>query len=271
MNDQSEKKSQSPLGGDEDVRRTLEKIGRVLFVMSGKGGVGKSTVAVNLAAGLALRGHRVGLLDTDFHGPDTLKMLGLEHERVYSEDGFFVPIMYDEGLKVMSIAGLLEDPDSAVIWRGPVKIGVIKQFLGLTAWGDLDFLVIDAPPGTGDEPLTVAQLVPGAEAVVVTTPQEVSLLDVRKSISFCRKVNISLAGIIENMSGFICPHCGTRTDIFGSGGGRRLAEGTGIPFLGAIPLDPAVVAGGDGGFPSVHGKMAGIIERILEGKSTPVA
>lgn len=255
---------------DEDIRAALERIGRVLFVMSGKGGVGKSTVAVNLAVGLALRGFRVGLLDTDFHGPDTLKMLGIEHEKVYHEDGYFVPIMYDEGLKVMSMAGLLEDTDSAVIWRGPIKIGVIRQFIGLTAWGDLDFLVVDAPPGTGDEPLTVAQLIPGAEAVVVTTPQEVSLLDVRKSISFCRKVGLSFAGIIENMSGFVCPHCGTRTDIFGSGGGRRLADTSNLPFLGEIPLDPSVVLGGDRGTPSVHERMQDIIEKILQTRGAPV-
>ncbi len=261
----------SPLGDDEGVRAALEKIGRVLFVMSGKGGVGKSTVAVNLAAGLALRGNRVGLLDTDFHGPDTLKMLGIEHERVYNEDGFFIPIMFDESLKVMSIAGLLEDTDSAVIWRGPVKIGVIKQFFGVTRWGNLDFLVVDAPPGTGDEPLTVAQLVPGAEAVIVTTPQEVSLLDVRKSINFCRKVGLSVAGIIENMSGFVCPHCGVKTDIFGSGGGRRLAESAGIPFLGELPIDPAVVLGGDRGTPTLHMSMGGIIDRILAGANSPAA
>ncbi len=252
-----------PLGDDAGVTAALERIGRVLFVMSGKGGVGKSTVAVNLAAGLALRGGRVGLLDTDFHGPDTLKMLGIEHERVYHEDGHFVPIMYDEGLQVMSMAGLLENTDTAVIWRGPVKIGVIKQFLGMTRWGDLDYLVVDAPPGTGDEPLTVAQLVPGAEAVIVTTPQEVSLLDVRKSIDFCRQVGLSIAGIIENMNGFVCPHCGNKTHIFGSGGGRRLAESVGVPFLGDLPIDPGVVLGGDRGQPSLHPVMGEIIDRIV--------
>lgn len=252
-----------PLGEDGAIKAALEGIDRVLFVMSGKGGVGKSTVAVNLAAGLALRGKKVGVMDTDFHGPDILKMLGIEHERVYHEDGWFMPMIYGDGLKIMSMAGLLEDTDTAVIWRGPIKIGVIRQFLGMTRWGELDYLVVDAPPGTGDEPLTVAQLVPGAEAIIITTPQEVSLLDVRKSIDFCRQVNLSITGIIENMSGFLCPHCGNRTDIFGSGGGRRLAEEAGLSFLGELPLDPAVVQGGDRGKPSLHRMMGDIFDQIL--------
>ena len=258
-------------GNDEDIKRTLDGIKRILFVMSGKGGVGKSTVAVNLAVGLSRKGFKTGLMDTDFHGPDTLKMLGLEDEKILSDDHSLIPIIYDEGLKVMSLAGLLESRETAVIWRGPIKIGVIRQFLGMTSWGDLDFLVIDAPPGTGDEPLTVAQLIPKAEAVVVTTPQDVALLDVKKSITFCGQVQLKIAGVIENMSGFICPKCGEKTYIFGSGGGKTLAETAGVSFLGDLPIDPAVTAGGDAGTPgllktpesSFFMGLEGILDKLL--------
>jgi ATP-binding protein involved in chromosome partitioning len=224
----------------------LCRIRHKLLVLSGKGGVGKSTVALSLAA------RRVGLLDVDIHGPSVPKLLGLDDIRIELDDGAMVPVEVG-ALKVMSIGFLLSGPDQAVIWRGPMKMGVIKQFLKDVAWGDLEDLVIDCPPGTGDEPLSVAQLIEKADgAVIVTTPQEVALLDVRKSIGFCRQLRLPILGVIENMSGFVCPHCGTTTDLFKAGGGERMAVEMGVPFLGCVPIDPAVVESGDTGRPCVY-------------------
>jgi Mrp family chromosome partitioning ATPase len=234
--------------------------------------VGKSTVAVNLAVLLQRAGRRVGLLDVDVHGPSVPTMLGLEGEKIFSEENRFWPVEH-AGLKVMSVGFLLERREDPVIWRGPLKMGVIRQFLQEVEWGDLDFLVVDSPPGTGDEPLSVCQLIGEADgAVIVTTPQEVALGAVRKCISFCRKLELRVLGVVENMSGFLCPHCGRRTDIFLADGGRRMAEEMGAPFLGRIPLEPAVALSGDGGQPLGEAAVgpetarafAAIADRILD-------
>jgi ATP-binding protein involved in chromosome partitioning len=232
-------------------RRKLESrlchIRHKLIVLSGKGGVGKSMVAVNLAVALAQSGKRVGLLDVDIHGPSVPTMLGLEGAPIEGGQEELLPVDM-EGLKVMSIGFLLRNQDDAVIWRGPMKMGVIRQFLADVAWGDLDFLIVDSPPGTGDEPLSVCQLLGNVDgAVIVTTPQKVATVDVRKSISFCRQLGVPVLGVIENMSGFVCPRCGQVTDILRSGGGRRISEDMNVPFLGSIPIDPKIAESCDGG------------------------
>ena len=215
--------------------------------MSGKGGVGKSSTCVNLALALARKEHSVGLIDVDLHGPDIPRMLGLDGILDMNADQKLVPKQFNPHLSAVSVASLTAGEDDAIIWRGPVKYSVIQQFIGQVAWGDLDFLLMDAPPGTGDEPLTVAQTISDAQAVIVTTPQEVSLADVRKSINFCKTVKLPVFGIIENMSGLVCPHCDCQVDLFGSGGGERTASEMGVPFLGRIPFDPEMVACGDAG------------------------
>jgi Mrp family chromosome partitioning ATPase len=237
------------LSKDEIIKCKLARIRHKLIVMSGKGGVGKSSVAVYLALALAQKGYRVGLMDVDLHGPSVPKMLGLHGVLGIASDEQILPHSYRPNLKVVSIESMLEDKDSAVIWRGPLKHSVIKQFITNCKWDDLDYLVIDSPPGTGDEPLSVARLIPEARAVIVTTPQEVALADVRKSINFCRKVNLEIAGLVENMSGLHCPHCQEFIPIFRTGGGRKTAELMQIELLGALPFDPAVVEGGDQGRP----------------------
>jgi Mrp family chromosome partitioning ATPase len=225
---------------------------RKLVVLSGKGGVGKSTVAANLAAVLADQGNLVGLLDVDVHGPSIPRLMGLEGSVVSGAGNCILPVRARERLWVMSIGFLLKSTRDAVIWRGPLKFRLIQQFLADVAWGGLDYLVIDSPPGTGDEPLSVAQLVGRpAAAVIVTTPRELAICDVRRCVTFCTEASLAIAGIVENMSGYICPHCGTVTNLFGAGGGRRLAEEMNIPFLGQIPLDPEIVASGDSGRPFV--------------------
>ena len=207
-------------------------------------------MAANLAMALAQAGHTVGLLDVDVHGPSIPKLLGLEGTDVENDGRGLRPVSLQPNLKVMSMGFLMENAESAVIWRGPMKYSLIRQFLRDVNWGPLDFLVVDSPPGTGDEPLAVAQLIgQPAAAVVVTTPQDVAVADVRRSITFCRKLGLSVAGVIENMSGFVCPHCGKTTDPFKSGGGEALASEMNVPFLGRVPLDPAVVQSGDGGKP----------------------
>ncbi len=237
---------------DSKIREKLGKIDNKIMVMSGKGGVGKSTVSINLAIGLSLENFYVGLLDVDLHGPNVPKMLGVERGELQRRpDGTVGPVYYSPNLKFMSVEPLLPDKDSAVMWRGPLKMSAIRQFIYDIEWGKLDYLVIDAPPGTGDEPMTIAQTIPEAYAVVVTTPQEVSLLDVRKSISFCKQVNMPILGIVENMSGMLCPHCGKVIDVFKRGGGQKLSEELGIPFLGRIPVDPRIVTTGDAGKPLI--------------------
>ncbi len=233
-----------------DRRRLQARLCRInhkIAVISGKGGVGKSTVAVNLATALALNGLRVGLLDIDIHGPSVPTMLGLENKTIEGSAGELLPVEFG-GLKVMSIGFLLQNQDDAVIWRGPMKMGVIKQFLTDVNWGDLDYLIIDVPPGTGDEPLSLCQLIqPLDGAVIVTTPQRVAAVDVRKSISFCRRLSVPVLGVVENMSGFVCPKCGELTQILPEGGGRKIATDMKVAFLGAIPMDPGIAQSGDSG------------------------
>ncbi len=250
-------KSCSECGGacaqdEQRLHENLSRIKHIILVMSGKGGVGKSTVAVNLATSLALEGYGTGIMDVDFHGPSVPKMLQLEGEQLMGEGEWILPV--EKGaLKVMSIGFTLPSPDHAVIWRGALKYNVIRQFLAEVKWGDLDYLVIDAPPGTGDEPLTVCQMLPQADgAVVVTTPQQVAASDVSKSLDFLRQLNFPVLGIVENMSGFACPHCGEVTEIFSSGAGEQLASQYGVPFLGKIPIDPAICQCGDSGKPFAY-------------------
>ena len=229
------------------VKDALGKIKHKIIVMSGKGGVGKTSTSVNLAIALANAGHRVGIMDVDLHGPDVPRMLGLEGTPELNSNNKLNPMKYSQNLSAISIESFTPGKDDAIIWRGPLKFAAIRQFIGDVDWGELDFLVIDSPPGTGDEPLTVAQIIGDAKAVIVTTPQEVALADVRKSINFCRTVKMEIFGLIENMSGLSCPHCGEMIDLFGSGGGERTAREAGIRFLGSIPFDPRVVACGDSG------------------------
>ena len=242
-----EREARKQMEEDQKLSSNLGRIGHKIMVTSGKGGVGKSTVSVNIAAALAMAGKRVGLLDVDIHGPSVPTMLGLEHERLVGDDNGMFPIETN-GMKIMSIGFLLANQDDAVIWRGPLKIGVIKQFLQDVLWGDLDYLIIDTPPGTGDEPLSICQMIEGLDgAVVVTTPQRVASVDVRKTISFCRQLNVPVLGVIENMSGFACPKCGEITPILRTGGGRQIAQTMNVPFLGAIPMDPGIAQSGDSG------------------------
>lgn len=233
------------------ITRSLGKIKNKLLVMSGKGGVGKSTISVNLALSLAAKGHKVGLMDVDLHGPDVVRMLNMTGslEPPENPDSLIPPLQYSDNLKVVSLEYMMQDRDEAVIWRGPLKIQAIRQFVSDMDWGELDYLVIDAPPGTGDEPLSVAQTIPNVKAVVVTTPQKVALADVRKSINFCKIVGVEIAGVVENMAGFVCPNCNTTVDIFKSGGGEEVARDFDLPFLGRIPMDPKVVIAGDDGKP----------------------
>ncbi|MBF0211269.1 MAG: Mrp/NBP35 family ATP-binding protein [Desulfamplus sp.] len=236
---------------DKMIQQSLAKIKHKIFVLSGKGGVGKSSVSANLAASLAAKGFKTGLMDVDLHGPSIAQMLGMKQLLDISKNNLLLPQIVGENLKVVSIQALMQDKDQAIIWRGPAKTGMIKQFVGSVEWGELDFLIIDAPPGTGDEPISVVQTIPEAKAVIVTTPQEVALADVRKSISFCRTVKMETLGIVENMGPFECPHCNQIIELFKSGGGRATAEKEGLKFLGSIPFDMAVVKSGDDGIPIV--------------------
>ncbi|HQL50392.1 MAG TPA: Mrp/NBP35 family ATP-binding protein [Kiritimatiellia bacterium] len=237
----------APAQDDAKLKARLNRIRRKVIVMSGKGGVGKSTVAVNLAMSAMLAGQRVGLLDVDLHGPSVPTMLGLVGYRLEGGEDGMLPVEVG-GLKVLSVGFLLQNNDDPVIWRGPMKMGVIRQFIEDVEWGDLDLLVIDVPPGTGDEPLSVCQLIPELEgAVIVTTPQKVAAADVRKSINFCKEVGVKVLGVIENMSGFACPKCGEVTPILRANGGRVMANEMGVPFLGSIPIDPLIAESGDEG------------------------
>lgn len=232
---------------DAAVKKSLDKIKNKIIVMSGKGGVGKTSTSVNLSIALASSGHQVGIMDVDLHGPDVPRMLGINGVPELTQNKKLSPLRYSDKLSAISIESFTPGKDDAIIWRGPLKYSAIRQFIGEVDWGDLDFLVIDSPPGTGDEPLTVAQTILDAKAIIVTTPQEVALADVRKSINFCKTVNMEIFGMIENMSGLNCPHCGELIDIFGAGGGERTANEMGIRFLGRIPFDPNVVTCGDSG------------------------
>jgi len=232
----------------EQINRNLQGIAHKVLVLSGKGGVGKSTIAANLAVSLSRSNKRIGLLDIDIHGPSIPKILNLEGRLIQVLEQTILPVEIDPNLKVMSIGFLLRHSDDAVIWRGPMKYQMIKQFLKDVKWGSLDFLIIDSPPGTGDEPLSIVQLLKDADgAIIVTTPQQIALSDVRKSISFCRQLNLPILGVLENMSGFVCPHCGKQTDIFESGGGEQMARQLEITFLGRIPIDPQIMHACDTG------------------------
>lgn len=257
------------------ITKLDEEIKHKIMVLSGKGGVGKSTVATGLALSLARRGMKVGLMDIDITGPNVPKMLGLDDAELNVEDGQIFPAIGPHGLRVISMAFLIEDPDKPVIWRGPIKLGAIQQFIGDVAWGELDALIVDFPPGTSDEPLTVSQNLPGIDGVViVTTPQEVALLDSRKSINFAKTLSVPVLGVVENMSGYtirgtaepnsqvsVMGPNGTpieantgedgnwslTLEIFKSGGGASAAAELHVPFLGALPFDPGIVRGGDDG------------------------
>jgi ATP-binding protein involved in chromosome partitioning len=248
----------------------MARIKHKIIIASGKGGVGKSTVSVNLARALQMKGAQVGILDGDITGPNIPMLLGIEDHRLMQGPEGIEPANA-VGIKVASMALILSSRDSAVVWRGPMKIAAIKQFLQDVRWGDLDFLLIDLPPGTSDEPLSVLQLIPDlAGAIIVTTPQEVSLLDSRKAVNMVRSMKLPVLGIVENMSGLVCPHCKERIDIFSNGGGRRMAEEMDVPFLGAIPIDPEVCALADCGITfaeretSAGRSFVEIVDRLLE-------
>lgn len=234
---------------DTAINDFLQQVKHKLVVMSGKGGVGKSTVSADLALLLSQKGYKVGLLDVDLHGPSISGIFGLSDQHLTATADKLIPYKYNDNLEIITVQGLLPNKDDALIWRGPVKIGVIRQFLADTQWSPLDYLIIDCPPGTGDEPLTVIQTIKDAEAIVVTTPQEIALADVRKSINFCELAKMKILGIVENMSGFVCPHCGEVVNIFKSGGGEKLAKEKGLAFLGKLPIDPSVVDADDAGDP----------------------
>lgn len=244
--------SKSKTGSKEKIAKVLENVKRKIAVMSGKGGVGKSTVATNLAAGFSIRGNEVGIMDCDMHGPSVLKLLDLQEKKPTAEENLINPLKTDFGLKVISLGSFLPESDSPVIWRGPMKMKAIQQFLGDVNWGNLDYLLFDLPPGTGDEPLSIAQLIPDPDGtVIVTTPQEVALQTIRRAVNFADEVGLPVLGLIENMSGFVCPKCGENVDIFKSGGGEELASELDIPFLGKIPLDQKIVESGEAGRPIV--------------------
>ena len=239
---------------DEMLRSRMSKIRHKIAVISGKGGVGKSLVTVNLAMALAIKGRngRVGVLDADIHGPCVPKMLGLKGVRLQSGPPGVFPALGPLNMKVVSMAFLLPSDDAPVIWRGPLKMGAIRQFLSEISWGDLDYLLIDLPPGTGDESLSVLQLLPEMEGVIIVTiPSEVSQDVVKKAVSFARKMGVPILGIVENMSGMLCPHCGETIEVFSKGGGERVAEEMDVEFLGSIPLDPRISADSDEGTPFV--------------------
>ena len=240
---------------DKELKNRMSRIKHKIIVMSGKGGVGKTSVSVNLSYALALTGREVGLVDIDLHGPNIAKMLGVEGEGFTGSDSGIEPVRVLPNLKAASISFATANPDMPIIWRGPLKMSAIRQFLEEINWGDLDFLIVDSPPGTGDEPLSACQLIPDVSgAIIVTTPQDVSILDARKSVFFSRQLNIPVLGIIENMSGFVCPHCGKETPIFKKGGGEKAAKDLGVPFLGRIPFEPALVEMADKGLPFVQSK-----------------
>jgi len=239
-----------------------------IMVMSGKGGVGKSSIAANIAVGLSLKGKQVGLMDIDIHGPSIPGIVGLQGSPLKQTEDGLMPVEYSDYLKVMSIGFLIKDSKDAVIWRAPLKHSLIRQFLTDVRWEKLDYLIVDCPPGTGDELISISQLLEGADgAIIVTTPQDVALRDVRKSITFCSHVNMPVLGVIENMSGFICPNCGTTVDIFKKGGGERLATEMNVPFLGRIPLDPQIVEQSDSGKPFTQycpgTQTAGAFESVI--------
>lgn len=243
-----------PFSGGRDfaIARALKHIRHTLFIMSGKGGVGKSSVTVNLASALALKGYRVGVMDVDLHGPSVPNLFGLHSRPGTAADGKrLLPVEFMPNLHIISMDSLLADRNASVLWRGPKKTAAIKQFLSDVVWGELDFLLVDSPPGTGDEHLTILKNIPDIQCVVVTTPQEISLADVRKAMDFLRRSHARVLGLVENMSGLSCPNCGVSIPLFKTGGGKLLAEQYQVPFLGAVALDPLTVVAADAGIPVV--------------------
>jgi Mrp family chromosome partitioning ATPase len=249
----------------------VKSIKHKILVLSGKGGVGKSSIAVNLAVWLSMKNKNVGLLDIDIHGPNVPKLLNLQSSGVQADGDKIKPVLYSDTLRIMSVGFLLRDESNALIWRGPMKHNIIKQFVTDVSWGNLDYLVVDCPPGTGDEPLSIVQLLGNADgAVVVTTPQQLSVIDVKKCITFCRQLNLPVLGIIENMSGFVCPHCNRRIDIFSEGGGRQMAKESNVPFLGSIPLDPEMVLACDSGRPFITFNNQSITAQAMSSAFKPL-
>lgn len=255
---------------EQKLKAAVSRIKHKLVVMSGKGGVGKTTMAVNLAVGLSLRGYTVGLLDVDVHGPSVPRALSMKDAKPHMEPDHMEPVPYSKNLSVMSLGFLMPSGDEAVIWRGPVKQGLIRQFLSDVSWHDLDFLVVDCPPGTGDEPLSVLQMLgPEAKAVIVTTPQYLAVDDVRRSVTFCRELGNPILGVVENMAGFVCTDCGSTQHLFGRDGGKVLAAQTGETLLGSLPLDPEVVRSVDQGYPIAkvlkEGPTAEALKEVIDG------
>ncbi len=247
------------------IKERMKLINKTIAVMSNKGGVGKSTVSVNIAAGLAMRNYKVGLFDADLHGPSVFKMLGIEGKKIFVMEDQIMPLEPIPNLKVISMAGLIDSCESPLIWRGPLKIKVIEQFLADVEWGNLDFLIVDLPPGTGDEPLTIMQFIPDISgSIIVTTPQEVATLDARKAINFARKLNTSIIGIVENMSGMICPHCKEEINIFKRKGGKNVSLDMNVPFLGELGFDPQIVEDADAGKSFIHSKCSDTVKKQLE-------
>jgi len=249
-----EERRKQTLEQQQKLKARMSKVKHKIAVISGKGGVGKSTVTVNLAAALAMHGHTnsVGILDADIHGPSVPKIIGLTGQRLQAGPPGIFPATGPLGIRVVSMEFLLPDENAPVIWRGPLKMTAIRQFLSDIVWGNLDFLLIDLPPGTGDEPLSVAQLLPEMDGVVIVTiPSEVSQIVVKKAVTFARKLGLPIIGIVENMSGFVCPKCGAKVDIFMSGGGQKISEELGVPFLGSIPIDQKVCEDSDKGVPFI--------------------
>jgi ATP-binding protein involved in chromosome partitioning len=247
----------------ERLRERMSKIKHKIVVLSGKGGVGKSTFSANLSIAFAVKGYegKVGVLDADIHGYSIPKLFNITSERLYQADEGIIPVEGPLGIKVASAGFLVQDEDSPIIWRGPLKAQLIRQFLSDIIWGELEYLIIDLPPGTGDEPLSIAQELPDPDgAIIVTIPSELSERVVRRSVNFAKALNLPVIGIVENMSGFVCPHCGTRVDILGSGAGEKIAKDLKVPFLGKIPLDPRISESGDKGVPF-----------ILEDKNSEIA
>mgnify|MGYP000389060237 CR=1 FL=1 len=233
---------------DEVIVKNMAGVKNKFMVFSGKGGVGKTTVSVNLAYRIMAKGYKVGLLDIDIHGPNVIKIMGLEKEKLISKNNKIEPIKAFSNMSVISTASILENEDNPVIWRGPLKMKLIRQFLSDVNWGSIDYMIIDSPPGTGDEPLSIAQLMPGLNGgIIVTTPQSIATMDAKKSIRFAQQLKIPFIGVIENMSGFICPHCGERIDIFKTGGGQRIALEMNVEFLGRIPYDNLLMSLSDEG------------------------
>jgi ATP-binding protein involved in chromosome partitioning len=250
---------------EKRLKTNLSKIKHTILVISGKGGVGKTTVSVNLAYRLATKGYRIGILDVDFHGPNIAKMLGIEGKQLTATAEGIEPLEVIPNLKAVSISLIIREKDRPVIWRGPLKMVTIKQLLSDVNWGELDYLIVDSPPGTGDEPLSVCQLIPKLSGViVVTTPQDVAILDSRKSVMFAKELGVPVLGIIENMSGLTCPHCGTRIDLFSKNGGKNASQELSVPFLGKIPIEPEMVKLADEGKPFIHFKNKTSTAKIMD-------